>query len=310
MRIAGQDGRPKQVWICCGTQEALPRDAATTVLQADLRGKLARRDDSEDLLTSLVLGTLAYLPAECGVVSLLARARDSSANLLDVRLDPSTVDWFFWPTIPGGGGQPDVVVAARSIDGSRRTIIIEAKYYAEKSSREIEAADGDEEDDTAASALPKDQLAKYCAGITQRGMRLALRSLAPTEVGDVDLIFLTAHGVVPTSELTESQDALARANPSGTPTRLYWLSWRDCAAVLGDAHKQLSGGMKNLARDAEEALARRGFRAFRGWRIDAALPYRLLGLRIRYGATRSGWFAQDLRREAALLQRRYHGRRQ
>lgn len=98
-----------------------------TPIAAILRGKQPTVEFSEDLLTSIAFGSLAWLPPSLGILPFLSRA---SPRLRDLR-DIEAVDVEVWPWWDEheeiAGAEPDVVLTLHDHHGRRRLIVVECK---------------------------------------------------------------------------------------------------------------------------------------------------------------------------------------
>lgn len=218
------------------------------MIDAILRGKLTT---TEDVLTSCVVGLLAESPREHGLLAWLERARPYAALAAPLRFGPdATFQVVYWPQTTEHG-EPDVLVEV--LDGRRtHAILIEAKYGAPKSDW-VDLEDGDQR---------RDQLARYWSAL-RRG-DLACMGVERLGRCEQTVIYVTAHGSPPMSELSGSIEA-AR-DPS---LRLAWLSWRDAWSVA--AAGMHAGRAAFAGRSLCALLEHLGLTQFRGV-ADRILP--------------------------------------
>jgi hypothetical protein len=181
-------------------------DAEETVIDAILKGKVSV---TEDLLTSCVVGALATMPRQYGLLAWLEKARPYGAmrQPLNFGTEPAPrVDVIYWPQT-ANHGEPDVFVMVE--DGPvTHAIVLEAKYGASKS-------DWDTVD---AEDLRRDQLVRYWEAL--RALDLPEVSADRIRGAEKTVVFVTPHGAPPAEELQESVRRRGEI-------RLAWLSWRD-----------------------------------------------------------------------------------
>lgn len=190
------------------------------------RGKAGKRE-GEDLLSSVVLGTLASTPT--GLQDLLAThpalAWCRAATLVDVRF------WPWWDEHHAlAGAEPDVVVVLDAPGSGRRLLVIEAKHRSGKSGHGAH-----------------DQLARqYASGLAVAERRGAAFS---------GVVYLTSHLAAPREDLAASavqiRDRLGVAAPL-----LFWATWRDATPLLDAVAETQAGLLAATARDAAAYLRR------------------------------------------------------
>ncbi len=183
------------------------------MLQAQLKGKLSvPQENSEDILTSNVFGTLKYLPINEGLLPFLYMAVSlEGIPFEDCIKDVSTASFRFWEGIrmPGCQGcEPDVLIEFIHVDGTKSLVLIEAKYRSGKSSEANE--------ETIEEAPPHDQLAKEWHN---------LLNLSQEKNSKPYLVYVTADYAIPRKEIIDSFNELQQKE-LGTP-EIYWLTWRD-----------------------------------------------------------------------------------
>jgi hypothetical protein len=186
------------------------------MLQALLRGKLSREQENlEDLLTSGVFGSLAYLAPQDGLLPLLRLATYDDGS------PPSTFDvagWrlkdevSFWPmqaTDLAGTTEPDVFMRATDDAGENYVISIEVKLWSDKS--------------LGSTSTIRDQLAREWYSLVS-----CCHSASATPL----LIYITSHLERPVLDIKEGRDDYSRhCQDLATrfPFRCAWLSWSKVA---------------------------------------------------------------------------------
>ena len=198
-------------------------------------------ESSEDLLTSMAFGLLAWIPASIGYGRFLGRANPPpawAANLREVR----TEFWPWWDEhAQMAGAEPDVVLTVTTREHRRLLLVVECKRKSGKS------GEGQ-----------RDQLARQAASGTaiaaQRGVSFA------------GVLYLTEHLIAPSSELEASLAVIV--DVLGAEVPLHWLSWRDLVPVLEEAQRELGESatpLAAMASDLVETLARWGLGKFDGF---------------------------------------------
>lgn len=219
------------------------------MLQALLHGKLGcelKRDayEIEDLLTSVVVGTCAYLDPHVALLPFLGHARDVDGRAFDTS-SVTAVQYKFWPPLEGRrtpqaegatgepepidaeDGEPEVLLTLTRRDGSVGMLLLEAKLLSGKSSR------------PSPTGPVRDQLGKYWL---QLGEAAQVVSAEPLGV-----VYITRGLTLPRDEFAETQAELV-AKGKQPSAKLYWLSWRAFgnAARSQAAHHQLLADVVEL----------------------------------------------------------------
>lgn len=114
---------------------------------AELHGKLGHdyslaHDRAEDLLTSTVFQLLRYLPITDGFLPLLRKARSAGGERLSFE-DTDAVELELWPRL-GVGCCPDVLLKLIRGSNVSHAVVIEAKLFAGKTGRGIDAGPEDQ----------------------------------------------------------------------------------------------------------------------------------------------------------------------
>jgi hypothetical protein len=205
------------------------------MLHALLSGKLSRdQENMEDLLTSVVFGSLKYVAPEVGLLRWLALGEtiNGSRPLADFE-NRVAVDYEFWPRWgePGCiGCEPDVVLRVSSQE-QNTLIAIEAKYWSGKSS--LAGEDG-------LDTPPNDQLAREWDNLRRRAASEGARPI---------LIYVTAGYLIPKQELQESLDDYQKRRPTDEVSPLFcWLTWRSLSELFGRADQPVLSDVTTLAR--------------------------------------------------------------
>ena len=184
------------------------------MLAAQLNGKLTRKEeDSEDLLTSNVFGSIKYVPYEEGLIPLFSCAESvDGSNPLNNLVQISNLEYDFWPRLEEEGCnacEPDLLIQITHTSGAKSIVLIEAKYKSGKSS---EADDND---------TPNDQLAREWDNLCVYATRTN---------SDPYFLYVTADIGFPISDIEASRLDYLRTR--GKNIDILWLSWRKLHAIL------------------------------------------------------------------------------
>lgn len=192
--------------------------------------------DIEDLLTSVVFGSLKYVPVAEGLLPFLGSARTSDGVTLSESLRGATqVEYQFWPRWDassgsddmGAGSEPELVLRLFREGETFAWILVEAKLWSGKSS-------------TATQSGPvADQLGRYW---------VQLRARVPTNEVPMAVVYVTRGVVLPEQEFEETQRELASKNEPAAP--LYWLSWRHFESALRRSKHPLVCDVRDMLQDA------------------------------------------------------------
>lgn len=200
------------------------------MIWAELRGKLAVSaglsvaERWEDVLTSSVFGVLRYLPDEI-LLSCLGTARTLEGKRLEL---PSDGDcrMEFWPMRLGWSREPDVVLEIRKRGSGSLThlVVIEVKYRSGKSQKAPALVLDDHVPMEPASASG-DQLADLLCDAHQQAAAAGAR---------VAVVYLTAHIVMPHTDLIESVNQAQARMLGPVAKEIYWLGWSTVDRMLAE----------------------------------------------------------------------------
>ncbi|HZI03730.1 MAG TPA: hypothetical protein VEZ71_06895 [Archangium sp.] len=244
------------------------------MLKAELHNKLPDEtrvsfERMEDLLTSNLLGSLTYLPAELVLLPWLRQARpfppeEGGKLVLDgVR----STQVLFWPR--AGHRQADALVLLQRHDGPPEPILIECKYEMGMSNA---AAHGGPDGSSTGN-----QLTDYWRSLDKGAVtptRHEALDIPGSSFRGTCIIYITAHGTMPGEALQRSWDLLSQEEKARA--RFFWLSWRDLHAVLNRARGECKDDSRqNLLADLIALLQRKSLIRFRGFEIlTPAVPLR------------------------------------
>jgi len=193
------------------------------MLQAQLRGKLTRREEAlEDILTSDLFGSLKYVLPSDGLVPVLSRAvsLDGTAPFESLRI-LSTPVYLFWPKVQASGCrlcEPDVMILVPDSTMGKLFLLIEVKFKTGKSSRADKGI------------LPNDQLAREWDNLLE---------LAKQEQATPYLVYLTADLGFPATDLDEARAEFSMKRPNKSALSIVWLPWRQLPDVLSKSNHEI-----------------------------------------------------------------------
>ena len=224
---------------------------------AQIRNKLTRsEEDMEDLLTSNVFGIWRYMPPQVGLLQFLQTAKRLD-KVSPFRLNSIvTADLQFWPWLQEGddkGAEPDVLIEMSTYDQQKWLVLIESKYLSGKSSLPTSKKE---------SLQPTDQLAREMYNLRRKAQRESFTEYA--------LIYVTAHTIMPKSDIQEAIDELTEKTGDGSADHFYWTTWR----ILPKVFTEVMGTCEKVN---ATILA------------DLCLIIKQLGLLFFEGITSNGW---------------------
>lgn len=207
------------------------------LLHSKLDGEFVRSPfEIEDLLTSVVLGSCAYVPPGVALFPFLRLARSVDGDSLEPALgDAVDVDATFWPDwaafsdgdVGVHGAQPELVLCVRHADGRRSALLVEVKLYSGKSSQATECDE------------ISDQLAKYWLHLRRHAAAIGASAMG--------VVYVTTSSSLPVAELDASQAELLT---KGRPTApFYWVSWRKFVSAVDARNSPLLQDVVQLLRD-------------------------------------------------------------
>jgi hypothetical protein len=207
------------------------------------RGKLDREfkrpaTEIEDLLTSVVFGSLMYAPMAEGLLPFLGCARTPAGALLAEQFgELRTVTYEFWPgwdppapsdaAMVGPSSEPELVLRFERDGAPALWVLVEAKLWSGKSSH---ATPG---------GPVNDQLGKYWVAFERRAHAAGAEAAA--------VVYVTRGVIVPEGEFAETQGELGAKGERPAP--LYWLSWRHFEMALRASPNRMLRDVAALLRE-------------------------------------------------------------
>ncbi|MED0971733.1 hypothetical protein [Bacillus paramycoides] len=182
------------------------------MLQAELKGKFY--SNSEDVLTSSVIGSIRYLSSPLFFVELLKSCVNRNGKVLCVDRTVKKITFLFWERLENS--EPDVLVLLENEDATYHIVCIEAKFLSGKSSKEDETVDLLERKN-----YQRDQLARELEDLHSDTFYKQI-AISPSQVKHISLIYLTNDISMPHGELLDSTN---HARLSEEEKKIFWLSW-------------------------------------------------------------------------------------
>ncbi len=235
------------------------------MLKADKHGKFPLEADIEDVLTSVVFGSLCYLDDTensiglCLLKDFLVKAwfdckGKENKTFIKIVGEIQSVEYKFWPAL--GGKEPDLIIECHGNNSQQWTLIIEAKYGAPKSGTGDES-ESDSDNSDGESTEYYDQLADYYSFQKKKHAE-----------GELYLLYVTHHTTFPTNDMKSSLDKLNKQNDHNADDRLGWLPWRELSPLI---QEEIDKGRNNehrgkaaLLEDLYAYLTKRGLAPFTG----------------------------------------------
>ncbi|CAM4193613.1 hypothetical protein BAMA_23995 [Bacillus manliponensis] len=182
------------------------------MLQAEIKGKFY--SNSEDVLTSSVIGSMRYLSSPLFFVGLLNSSVNVNGEFLRINEVVKKVTFLFWERLENS--EPDVLAILENEDSTYHIVCIEAKFLSGKSSKEDETVDLVERQN-----YQRDQLARELEDLYKESFYKRI-SVHPSKIKATSLIYLTNDTSIPYKDLSESaKHALLPREKK----QLFWLSW-------------------------------------------------------------------------------------
>lgn len=201
-----------------------------------LNGEFSRPlEEIEDLLTSVVFGSLQYVPVADGLLPFIGCAKSpEGGSLSEVLVGVRGVKCEFWPRwdapvsadseVLGAGSEPEIVLRFERDGALPAWVLVEAKLWSGKSSR------------ATPTGPVNDQLGKYWVAFEKRARDAGAEALA--------VVYVTRGVVPPEGEFEDTQRELASKHPTRAP--LFWLSWRHFEQALRATKHRLLRDVRDL----------------------------------------------------------------
>ncbi|PGQ79688.1 hypothetical protein [Priestia megaterium] len=233
------------------------------MIQAELSGKVPSwLLNSEDILTSSVIGTISYLSNPAIIVNILQNSTNLNYENLD--LNNSSIkrtQYYFWPRLRNS--EPDVIILLENKDGYCHLVCIEAKYKSGKSTHEDESVESIER-----LNKERDQLARQFEDLYDNSIYSLFR-LNQDKIASISLVYLTNSPSLPYNDLYESCSFIKKElKPK---SNLYWLSWKDFHNEI-KKFQGLGNVQDNLILiDTQQLLERRELFGFFGFSLNNSI---------------------------------------
>ncbi|MEK3952517.1 hypothetical protein [Psychrobacillus sp. FSL K6-1464] len=230
------------------------------MLQAIIRGKLPSSVwNSEDVVTSSILGGFQYLSNPEYIIQALSSSVDKDGKMLTFSATIKKVRYVFWPTLKNC--EPDVVLVLTDEDGAVHIVGIEAKYMFNKSSEEDESVHVEEREN-----WQRDQLSRELEDLNDPDTLKKL-GIHGESIISIQLVYLTNHTIFP------EKDILSGLKFSKAPlNNLYWMSWARFYDVACMESKTEQDRM--ILSELRVVCERKNLTRFNGWgKVTNVLPF-------------------------------------
>jgi hypothetical protein len=226
---------------------------------AEIKGKISSigtnlSNRMEDLLTSDVFGAFRYLPADLGLIQFLKSAVNQNGQPLKLSIEPTKVNWSFWPWLEYKSAkpcEPDVVIGLEDHEENIHVVLVESKYFSNKSSLE-----DDQE------THPTDQLARELHNL----QLLQAKDLGWPETKTVvtrSLLYVTQDTRMPLSAINDSLKEFRKKRKDEKD--IYWTSWRFLPKIMERIIEHADDEHRNLIiSDLMDLLLRKQLTLFLG----------------------------------------------
>ncbi|MER2006248.1 MAG: hypothetical protein ABS939_02250 [Psychrobacillus sp.] len=231
------------------------------MLKAIIHGKLPSSVwNSEDVVTSSILGGFQYLSDSEYIVNALCSSIDIDGNSLYFPIPIKIISYIFWPTLQQC--EPDVVLVLTDFNDEIHIVGIEAKYMSSKSSEEDETVDVEQRE-----SWQRDQLSRELEDLNNSNSLKKL-GIDVNKIISNQLIYLTNHTVYPEKDI-ESGLKYSQAPLS----KLYWMSWASFYEAVSMEPKTEQDRI--ILSEIREVCERKNFTRFSGWgKITGVFPYK------------------------------------
>ncbi|MED4402092.1 hypothetical protein [Metabacillus fastidiosus] len=226
------------------------------MIAAELNGKIpSTLQNSEDLLTSSVIGLFQYLSSHSYFQSVLESSVNLNGHQLTFDSPVKECCFVFWPKLENS--EPDVLLRLKTESDSEILICIEAKYWSHKSSHEDESIDLQDRTNS-----QRDQLAREIEDIHKVNC-LRYLNINRSKLNSIVLIYLTNHTYLPREEILES--ILHVNGVHFEKGQLYWLTWREIHNSISKIKNFLTLQDLKLLNDLKKLLEKKGLQSFNGF---------------------------------------------
>ncbi|WP_139339565.1 hypothetical protein [Bacillus dakarensis] len=235
------------------------------LLIAEMKGKIPTKlQNSEDLLTSSVIGTFRYLSSSTYIQSVL----ESSMNIKGRRLlfdTPIKKCLFeFWPRLDDS--EPDVLLRLIDANDHEYLLCIEAKFWSDKSSEEDTTIDVEERKN-----WQRDQLAREIETIHTVDCHKFMK-VNQEKLKRIMFVYLTNDTYLHFKEIKESISFVKDIDFS--IDHIYWLSWKQIFNVINSVSHFQTPQDAMLLTDLGRLLRKKGLVSFNGFHnMQHVYPY-------------------------------------
>ncbi|WKU21116.1 hypothetical protein Q3A90_15160 [Priestia megaterium] len=231
------------------------------MIQAELNGKVpSSLLNSEDLLTSSVIGAFRYLSTPAIIVSILQNS--INLNYKNFKLSNSLIkqaQYYFWPSLKNS--EPDVIILLENADGYFHLVCVEVKYNSGKSSYEDESVESIDRKNK-----ERDQLARQFEDLHDSSV-YSLFKITGEKIASTSLVYLTNDASFPYNDLEESCSFIKKH--LNARSNLYWLSWKNFHNEI-KKFQNIENNQDNLIlTDTQRLLERKELFGFFGFNLNS-----------------------------------------
>lgn len=230
------------------------------MLQSIIHGKLPSSVwNSEDVVTSSILGGFQYLSDPAYIAQALCSSIDLAGNSLALPKPIMQVRYTFWPSLKQC--EPDVVIVLTDENAGVHIVSVEAKYTSPKSS---------EEDETVAfkerKTWQRDQLSRELEDLNDSDTSKKF-SIDEKDIVSRQLIYLTNDTVMPEEDML-----LGVKHSKASNNNVYWLTWASFYEVACMEPKTEQDEL--ILSQIQEVCDRKNLTRFHGWgTLPEILPF-------------------------------------
>lgn len=230
---------------------------------AEIRGKISHTGENlserlEDLLTSDVFSACCYVRPKTLLLPFLYQAKklndESLENLIEDNV--ARVRYLFWPRLKRS--EPDVLIALEFTSGYFFLILIESKYFSQKSSSalSLEALE--------IAETPSDQLAREYLDLLDAHEAFNYQK---SKILGRALIYITAHRSIPKDSLNESKIEIKKFLADKDKVNLFWTNWFELHPIISRA-RNIFEWEHPILDDLQQLLERKRLIHFKGFNFD------------------------------------------
>lgn len=230
---------------------------------AEIRGKISRTGENlserlEDLLTSDVFSACKYVRPTTLLLPFLSKAKQLNNESLEHLIEDNIaqVRYLFWPRLKRS--EPDVLITLEFTSGYFFLILIESKYFSQKSSSALSL------EELEIAETPSDQLAREYLDLLDAHEAFNYQK---SKILGRALIYITAHRSIPKDSLNESKIEIKKFLADKDNVNLFWTNWFELHPIISSAQK-IFKWERPILDDLRQLLERKRLIHFKGFNLD------------------------------------------